>query len=184
MKRSKTEGTREAEPDILRNVTVRLIRDEERERFDEILKREHYLHSAEIVGEQLRYVAESRGRWLAVLAWSAAAYHLKAREEWLHWTPAQRTRRLPLIAINSRFWILHDAHYPNLATRVMKLCLERLSLDWEAHYGHSIAVVERFVDPSLYGTCYRAGNWQLLGLTRGYRRTRADYYTAHDRPKQ
>lgn len=173
-----------AEQDVLREVAVRLIRAEERARFDEVLEREHYLHSAELVGEQLRYVAEYQGRWLALLTWSAAAYHLKDREAWLDWTPAQRARRLPLVANNSRFWILRDAHYPNLATRVLKLCLDRLPLDWQQQYAHPILMVESFVDQSLRGTCYRAGNWQLLGLTKGYRRARTDYYTRHDQPKQ
>ena len=170
--------------DVLRGMTVRLILPDERARFDEILVREHYLHSAELVGEQLRYVAEYQGRWLALLAWSAAAYHLKAREAWLRWTPAQRARRLPLVANNSRFWILQDAHVPNLATRTMKLCLERLPQDWQQEYGHSILAVESFVDRTMLGTCYRAGNWHLLGLTQGFRRARTDYYTRHDKPKQ
>jgi hypothetical protein len=173
-----------AEQEVLRELTVRLILAEERAGFDEVLVREHYLHSAELVGEQLRYVAEYRGRWLALLAWSAAAYHLKDREAWLGWTPAQRARRLPLVANNSRFWILRDAHYPNLATRAMKLCLDRLPQDWQQQYGHPILMAESFIDQSLRGTCYRAGNWQLLGLTKGYRRARTDYYTRHDQPKQ
>ena len=183
MKRPITQPTA-AEQDVLREMTVRLICAEERTRFDEVLEREHYLHSAQLVGEQLRYVAEYRGRWLALLSWSAAAYHLKDREAWLGWTPAQRARRLPLVANNTRFWSLQDAHYPNLATRVLKLCLDRLPQDWQQQYAHPILLVESFVDQSLRGTCYRAGNWQLLGLTKGYRRARTDYYTRHGQPKQ
>lgn len=182
-KRKKVE-TSAAEQAILQGMEVRLIVAQEQERFDRILIDEHYLHSAELVGERLRYVVEYQGRWLAVLAWSAAAYHLKHREAWLNWTAGQRERRLPLIANNSRFWILKDAHYPNLATRAMKLCLDRLSDDWQRQYGHGIVVVESFVDKSLHGTCYRAGNWQLLGQTKGYRRVAADYYVQHDQPKQ
>jgi hypothetical protein len=184
MKKRKKVETTAAEQDVLRGMTVRLLLAHEQERFDDILIREHYLRSADLVGERLRYVLEYQGRWLAVLAWSAAAYHLKHREAWLNWTAGQRTRRLPLVANNSRFWILADAHYPNLATRAMKLCLDRLSADWQAKYGHPILVVESFVDRAMHGTCYRAGNWQLLGLTKGYRRIAADYYTEHDSPKQ
>jgi hypothetical protein len=102
----------------------------------------------------------------------------------LNWTAGQRLRRLSLIANNSRFWILKDAHVPNLATRALRLCLDRLSADWQAQYGHPILVVESFVDPSLQGTCYRAGNWQVLGQTQGYGRAARDYYTRHDTPKQ
>ena len=184
MKDKKQFKTTAAEQEVLLGMKVRLILPEERSRFDEVLTREHYLHNATLVGEQLRYVVEYQGCWLALLSWSAAAYHLKHREAWLNWTPAQRARRLCLVANNSRFWILRDAHYPNLATRAMKLCLERLSGDWQSVYGHPILVVESFVQKSLHGTCYRAGNWQLLGHTKGYQRTRDDYYTRHDQPKQ
>lgn len=184
MKERKTIQTTDAEQALLRGITVRLIRPDERSRFDDVLIREHYLRNATLVGEQLRYVAEYQGRWLALLAWSAAAYHLKYRDLWLGWSAGQRTSRLPLIANNSRYWILKDAHVPNLATRVMKLCLDRLSADWQQQYAHPILIVESFVQQSMHGTCYRAGNWQLLGRTKGFGRTCSDYYTRHDEPKQ
>jgi hypothetical protein len=41
------------------------------------------------------------------------------------------------------------------------------------------------VDSQLFrGTCYKASGWTLLGQTRGYGRSRQDYYVAHERPKQ
>jgi len=67
---------------------------------------EHYLGNARLVGEQVRYVAEYQGRWVGLLAWSAGAYGLKLREEWIGWNPAQKKRRLSLVANNSRFLIL------------------------------------------------------------------------------
>jgi hypothetical protein len=38
-----------AEQEILEQLTVRLIRPQERARFDELIIQEHYLHSAELV---------------------------------------------------------------------------------------------------------------------------------------
>jgi hypothetical protein len=73
---------------------------------------------------------------------------------------------------------------PNLASRVMKLCLQRLSRDWQAVYGHEVLLAESFVDSQLFrGTSYKASGWTLLGQTRGYGRSRQDYYVAHERPK-
>ena len=69
-----------AEQELLDGVTVRLIHKAERERFDRLLIEEHYLHTAHLVGEQLRYVGEFCGEWVALLAWSAGAYNLKDRE--------------------------------------------------------------------------------------------------------
>jgi len=134
------------EQEVLNGVTVRLINASEQERFDALIIKEHYLHSAELVGERLRYVAEYQGQWLALQAWSAAAFHLKGRDEWIGWTDAQRRQRLGLVANNSRYLVLEGAHYPNLASKVMKLCQGRLSSDWVAEYGHPILIVESFVD--------------------------------------
>ena len=68
---------------LLDGVQVRLIEAGERERFDRLIEAEHYLGNAQLVGEQLRYVAEYQGQWVALMSWSAAAYKLKLREEWI-----------------------------------------------------------------------------------------------------
>jgi hypothetical protein len=170
---------------LLDGVALRLITPQERPRFDEQMVRGHYLHNVQIVGEQLRYVAEYQGQWVALLIWSAGAYKLKLREEWIGWSERQKKRRLPLVANNSRFFIPEAYHIPNLASKVMKLVLRRLSLDWQQVYGHGVLIAETFVDPSRFqGTAYKASGWTLLGQTKGFERSRKDFYEAHDRPKQ
>jgi hypothetical protein len=170
---------------ILDQVEVRLITPSERDRFDQLMVAEHYLHNAECVGEQLRYVAEFQGRWVALLTWSAAAYKLKLREEWIGWSARHKRRRLPLAVNNSRFLILKESHIPNLASKVMKLNVQRLSADWEAAYHHPVLVAESFVDRQRYlGTAYKVSGWTLLGKTQGYRRSQQDFYAAHGRPKE
>jgi len=176
---------------ILKEIEVVLMEAEERERFDQLLDEEHYLGRGPLVGRQLRYVAKYRGSWLALLTWSDAAFHLKDREVWIGWTSAQKKRRLPVVVNNSRFLILRSTHLPNVGSRVMRLCLERLATDWERAYGHPVLVAESFVDSQLFrGTSYKASGWTLLGQTQGYGRVRPkpharqDYYVAHERPKQ
>src|SRR5437879_1806255 len=67
----------------------------------------------------------------------------------------------------------------------MKLCVERLSQDWQAQHGHPLLALESFVDGQLFrGTIYKAANWTLLGATAGYGRVAEDFYVAHERPKQ
>jgi hypothetical protein len=40
--------------------------------------------------------------------------------------------------------------------------------DWQRLYAHSIYWLETFVDTSRFrGTCYRAANWTVLGMTAG-----------------
>lgn len=173
---------------VLDHVQLRLLAPDaplERARFRELMEKHHYLKNDTLVGEQIRYVAEVDGRWVALLGWSAAANHLKDREQWLGWNISQRRRRLALVANNSRYLILPGPDCPNLASRVLALCCERLSGDWQQAYGHPVLVAESFVDSQLFrGTCYKAQGWELLGQTRGSGRSRQDYYTAHGRPKQ
>ena len=62
-----TKPNRTPEAEFLRKVEVRLLAPEERERFDELLEQEHYLGSARVGGQSLRYVAEVDGQWVALL---------------------------------------------------------------------------------------------------------------------
>lgn len=174
----------ETEQHLLDTVSVRLISEDERPRYDQILDEQHYLKSGQLVGEQLRYVAECDGQWLALLSWSAGSYHLADRDGWIGWSDEQRRCRLPFVVNNSRFLILRGVECPNLAGRVMKLCLQRLSADWASNYGHGLLVAESFVDPELFrGTAYTVSGWQRLGETKGYSRVRREYYTEHETPK-
>ena len=151
-----------------------------------LLEKEHYLHSARLGGQSLRYVAEVDGQWVALLTFSGAAPHTKAREQKIRWTPRQRARRLCFVVNNSRFLVLPDRQrYPNLASRVLALCLKRLNTDWPQHWGHPVVLVESYVDESQYrGTCYRACGFEAVGLTAGYGRSSRDYYLEHGQPKQ
>jgi hypothetical protein len=174
------------EPAVLDRVIVRLLREEERSEFDWRLEEQHYLKNSRLAGQSLRYVAEVDGQWVALVAFSAPALHLKARERWIGWSARQRARRLGLIVNNSRFLVLPDRQrYPNLASRVLGLCLRRLSPDWQERWGHPVLVVESFVDESQYrGTCYRACGFEPVGATGGFARASRDFYLEHGRPKQ
>ena len=69
---------------------VRLIERAELEKFNRLLDEHHYLGSQQAVGERLQYVATERdGEWLALLVFSAAAEHVKHRDQWIGWK--QRT---------------------------------------------------------------------------------------------
>src|SRR5271156_6048694 len=111
-----------AEAAVMEQITVRRIEPAEQDRWNELVSQHHYLKNANLVGERLCYVAEWQGQWKALLGWSAAAYHLRARDQWIGGTPTQRRARLPLLANNARFCLLTAAgQYPNLASRVLAL---------------------------------------------------------------
>lgn len=168
----------------LRDVEVRPIVAAERDRWDALMRTHHYLGFKALVGKALRYVAVYRGQWLALLGWQAAALKCRVRDEWIGWPSVLHYRRLHLLANNARFLLLPGPRMPNLASRVLGLNLQRLSTDWQQVYGHPVVLAETFVDPDRFrGTCYRAANWQCLGLTRGFARA-SGRYVAHGQPKQ
>lgn len=175
-----------SETEVLRQLEVRLLRPWEREAFDGLLERKHYLHNATLGGESLRYVAEMDGEWVGLITFSMPALKIKARERFIGWTPRQRARRLGFVVNNSRFLVLPERQrFPNLASKIMSLCLRRLDRDWQEQWSHPVLLVESFVDESQYrGTCYRACGFQEVGCTSGYGRSSRDFYVEHGKPKQ
>lgn len=174
------------EPSLWAQIRVRLLEKSERARFDELLAREHYLHNPTVVGQALRYVAEVQGQWLALLVFASAAWHLKPRERWLHWSARQVAQRRHLLAQNQRFLVLAAPHrWPNLASHVLRRTMDRLAEDWQRQFGHPVLAVETFVDPQRFrGTCYKAAGWVPLGPTQGCQRHWQDFYTDTEHPKQ
>ncbi len=164
-------------------LTVRLVRAEERARWQQTLQQHHYLGCPRMVGQALWYVATAAGEWVALLAWAAAALKCRPRDAWIGWTPPLQWRRLPFVVNNVRFCLLPAGAYPNLASHVLALTCRRLSGDWERAYGHPVLLAETFVDAARFrGTCYRAAGWQCLGTTRGFAK-RNTGYVAHGHPK-
>jgi len=60
------------------------------------------------------------------------------------------------------------ARVPNLASHILGRTAQVVSRDWQELYQHPIYLLETFIDPERFrGSCYRAANWQYLGLTTG-----------------
>jgi hypothetical protein len=171
---------------LLDEVRVELATPAQIPQISQLLSQHHYLGSLRPVGQRLYYLArDTAGQWVAVLIFSAAAKHLKHRDEWIGWSEEQRRRRLSLVTNNSRFLLLPDFAVPNLGSRVLRLTLDRLRQDWQTRYGHPVEVVETFVDPEQFcGTVYTASGWTELGQTDGWGRCQRDYYVKHDKPKR
>ena len=146
------------------------------------LGRFHYLGFGGAVGENLQYVArDGQGRPLACLVFGAAAWKCQARDQFIGWSAQQRKGNLGLIASNTRFLILPRVKVPHLASWILGRVSRRLCADWQAKYGHPIALLETFVERERFaGTAYRAANWLAVGATRG--RTRQDRHTRIQAP--
>jgi len=132
----------------------------------QLLHHHHYLGAGPLCGAQLRYLVRSWQGPVAALAFSAAARQVAGRDTWIGWDRQSRRQNLHLVINNSRFLVL--GRIANLASHVLSRVLERLGQDWQQRYGYCPVLVETFVDRQRFcGGCYRAANWQAIGLTRG-----------------
>jgi hypothetical protein len=136
--------------------------------FNGLIEHHHYLGYEQPVGEHLKYLVWAQRRPLACLAWSSAPRHLGSRDRYLGWSATARRRNLRLVAYNTRFLILPWIRIPHLASHILGQVTHSLSRDWQRLYGHPVYFAETFIDPARFrGTCYRAANWQSLGVTTG-----------------
>jgi hypothetical protein len=132
----------------------------------QLLHHHHYLGAGPLCGAQLRYLVRSAQGPVAALAFSGAAREVAGRDNWIGWSRPARRHHLHLVVNNSRFLVLGQV--ANLASHVLARVLERLPQDWQQRYGYRPVLVETFVDRERFcGGCYRAANWQAIGLTQG-----------------
>lgn len=128
----------------------------------------HPLGASPLCGAQLRYLIKSSQGWVGALAFSAAARHVRVRDQWIGWSPQARIHHRHEVLNNSRFLILPDIDVPNLASHALSLACRRLVGDWVSRYHYEPMLLETYVDTEQHrGHCYRVANWEYLGQTQG-----------------
>jgi Domain of unknown function (DUF4338) len=136
--------------------------------FNSLMEQYHYLAYEQPVGEHLKYLVWAQGCPIACLAWSSAPRHLGSRDRYIGWSAEARRRNIRFLVYNTRFLILPWVRVPHLASHILGRMSAVLSDDWQRMYHHPVYFAETFIDPGRFrGTCYRAANWVLLGLTTG-----------------
>lgn len=143
----------------------------------------HPLGYKTVFGSQIHYFIRSNHMDLGCLQFSACAWALQPRDQWIGWSKQDKVLRQHLVVNNSRFLILSGVHIKNLASRALALAAKQIPLDWLNLYGYAPVLLETFVDTFAYtGTSYRAANWVYLGDTKG--RGRMDtFHKNHVSPK-
>ena len=188
MKTTSKEQDRHSERSSLsgKPLKLRVITENDIERFKELAGKLHYMGEGHSGGDTLRVVVEADGEWMALFLWGSAAYRLKHRDNYIGWSAPQRARRQKLVVQNRRFTMLFErGEHPNLASRVLGLMIRRLPALWHEHFGYEPLLAETFSDiEASEGTCYKASGWIPLGKTKGYSRHQADFYVLNDRPKK
>ncbi len=136
--------------------------------WNEYIERYHYLGYKKLPGAQLRYIAFSGEKIVALLGFAAAAWKTAPRDNFIGWTSEQKQKNLHLIVNNSRFLILPWMQSKNLASKLLSLISKRLPQDWLNKYNYQPVLLETFVEiPRFQGTCYKASNWICVGKTTG-----------------
>ncbi len=142
---------------------------QQRQLFQELLSRYHYLGYAMPYGARLQYlvyVSRPRREVVGCLQFSSPAWRMKPRDKWIGWDDKRRGSALQQVVNNSRFLVL--ARICNLASAMLSCTLRRLRSDWQRQYGLDPLLVETLVDRQrFHGGCYRAANWIELGETSG-----------------
>lgn len=133
-----------------------------------LLEQHHYLGYVRPVGEHLKYLVSAGDRPIACFCWSSAPRHLGPRDRFIGWKPQVRRAHIHHVVYQPRYLIMPWVRVPHLASHLLGAMTRRLSDDWEQMYAHPVYLAETFVDPELYrGTCYRAANWTMVGMTTG-----------------
>ena len=150
---------------------------EDNKRWRSYIEQYHRLGYKRENGVSLRYLIVSGGTELGCMQFSSAAWALEDRDRWIGWSKAEKETNLRFIANNTRYLLLPWAKIPNLASRALGKAARQLQGDWLRTYGYAPALLETFVDSSLYkGTSYKAANWIQVGETKG----RGRYDSHHD----
>ena len=150
-------------------ITLELADDaDKRRRWREYISEYHTIGYKHAYGAQLQYFITSDGADLGCLQFSAAAWALQKRDEWIGWSVEDRKARLNLVLNNSRYLVLPWVHIRNLSSRALSAAAHRICEDWLNVYCYAPVLLETFVDTTFYrGTSYLSANWVYLGETQG-----------------
>ena len=149
--------------------------------WNEYIDRYHYLGYTPLPGAQLRYFIRSEDRILALVGFSAAAWKVAPRDDYIGWDAEMRKKNLHLVVNNARFLILPWIRSKTSPRRILSMAAKRIACDWHARYGYTPVLLETFVEKERFtGVCYKAANWIRVGETQG--RGKLDVRNEHKLP--
>jgi hypothetical protein len=157
-----------------------------RQRFNALLEDEHHLGSRQTKGRSLyQVVCDDQDRWVALMLWVGAYWHLRPRDQWVGWDAVTRSERLQLIVHQARFLVLQEARDSVWSSAVLSASLRDLPKQWEEVFDYRPLLVETFTDPETHeGTCYKAAGWEAVGMSLSEGKHYAEVFWGVARPKK
>ena len=134
----------------------------------------HYIPNNGAIGQQVNYLIHFDQDIVGVISGASAVWGTTARDEFFGVSEDEELRSVQLNGIinNNVFRLEHPA--PNLASVVLAKWRKQIQEDWFELYGVRVAGFETFIiEENLRdgrcrdGTCYRADNWECVGVTAG-----------------
>ena len=138
----------------------------------------HYIENRGTIGQQIQYLITYAGRDVGVIGGASAVFTNEPRDDYFSLASRETEKNTQLNSIINNNIFKLDFPAPNLATIVLCKWRKTIAQHWEYIYGVKVAGFETFVvEERLWdgrkrdGNCYRADNWLLLGITKGYGNT-------------
>lgn len=149
----------------------------EKEKYwDYLVNKYHYLGCKGIIGKKLKYLVFSKNQIIAASGWKSGSLKLQSRDWFIGWDSKQKDKYLDNVVDNTRYLIMPNVEVFNLASYLLARIMKRVTIDWQDKYGKEIFLCETFIDPRYFhGSCYKAANWQKVGESKGYGKTRNKY---------
>lgn len=137
--------------------------------WNRLIRRQHPLQGAPLVGAQLRYlIVAGENEILGAIGFGAPAFYLSCRDCWIGWDAEAMAQNRGLLIGLSRFLIRAGVQCPNLATTCYRLAMQRVREDWFERYGVRPVLAETYVDRSTHtGRSLVAANWLRIGQSQG-----------------
>ncbi len=136
--------------------------------WNELIATEHPLGETRLAGYQVKYLIMYKEGYIGAASFSSAALNLECRDDWIRWDADEKDYYQSHVLNMSRFLIRNKVICKNLASHLLSRLLKHFKIDFYQRYGIHPWIVETFVDTQHYlGTCYKAGNWEYIGQTKG-----------------
>jgi hypothetical protein len=149
-----------------------------------VIEKHHYLGHRVQVGRCLKYLVRGDDKLLGAISFSSPAWRLAVRDRLMELTGIAGPSARDFVINNGRFCILPEVRVPHLASRILAYATRQVANDWSKFYSVEPLLAETFVEPNRFlGTCYRAANWNEIGMTNGYAKLGASHHNSQQ-PKK
>jgi hypothetical protein len=170
-----------------RRLTTHIVTEKTaRRRFNALLDQQHALGSRRTKGRSIyQVICDEEDRWVGLILWTGAYWHLSPRDQWVGWDAVTRSERLQLVVHQARFLVVEQTRDSVWSSALLAAAARDLPAQWEEVFAYRPLLAETFTDPETHeGTCYKAAGWQPVGLSRSEGKHYADGFPGTPRPKR